>query len=202
MKPILTIVLALLAGVLLLAAYRFAFVPLPSPPHYHANFAIFVAGERVDLSADRYMEEVAACHAGASILPRQRAHLHENVPDVAHVHHEGVTWGHLMANLGLGLGKGYLALDDGRVLTAGEGRTLKLVLNERPQFEVHNQLIRSGDRLLVSFGPGSEADAIREQLPQVPATAEEYNRKQDPASCAGAHEATLGDRLRHAFLGG
>jgi hypothetical protein len=36
-------------------------------------------------------------------------------------HHEGVTWGHLLANLGFGVGEDYLALDDGPVLTEVRG---------------------------------------------------------------------------------
>lgn len=188
-------------GVVALAAFRFAFVPMPHPPHYHANFAIFVDGARVDLSGDRYMEEVSACVAGAEVQPRGRAHLHSNDMDVAHVHHDGVTWGHLLANLRFGLGESYLAMDGGPLLTEREGKTLKFILNERPQFAVHGELIRSGDRLLISYGAESEQEVIQTQYPEVASNAEEFNHKQDPVSCAGSHEATLVDRLRHAFVG-
>jgi hypothetical protein len=142
-----------LLGVLMLAALRLALVPPKEPVHHHANVALFVDGSRVDLSGDEYMEDVATCAVGETVLPRARAHLHNNNADVAHVHHEGVTWGHLFANLGFGLGEDYLALDDGPVLTEMEGRTLK------------------------------------------------FNQRPDPASCSGAHEVTLWDRVRHAFAG-
>lgn len=201
MKTPLAVLLGVVAGVLLLAAVRLAFVPVEEPTHYHANFALFVGGERVDLSADEYMQDVATCAAGETVLPVARAHLHDNNPDVAHVHHEGVTWGHLFTNLGLALGQEHLVLDDGRVLAAGEGRSLKFVLNGRPQYAVHNELIRSGDRLLVSYGPESEADVLRAEFPQVSATAEEFNQRPDPAGCSGAHEVTLWDRVQKAFGG-
>ena len=71
-----------------------------------------------------------------TVLPTERAHLHGNNPDVAHVHHEGVTWGHVLANLGFGVREEYLVLDRGRMYTAGEGRTLKFVLNGQLQFSV------------------------------------------------------------------
>jgi hypothetical protein len=173
-----------LLGVIALAAFRIAFIPVAEPTHYHANFALFAHGERIDLSADEYMEDVATCAVGETVLPTARAHLHNNNPDVAHVHHEGVTWGHLLANLGFGLGEEYLVLDNGPVLTEGEGRTLKFILNGRPQFAVHNELIRSGDRLLISYGLEGEAEVLQNQFPRVATTAEEYNRRQDPAGCA------------------
>lgn len=184
-----------------MAASRFALVPIAQPTHYHANFALFVDGERVDLSADEYMEDVAACAAGEAVLPRARAHLHNNDPDVAHVHHDGVTWGHLFTNLGFGLGAEHLAMDDGRILVNDGGRTLKFILNGQPQFEVHNELIRPGDRLLVSYGKEGEAEAIRAQAPLVANDAGEFDRRSDPAGCAGPAHAGLWDRIRHAFIG-
>ena len=184
-----------------LATYRLAFVPVEEPTHYHANFALFVDGERVDLSGDEYMEEVGACKVSGTILPTGRAHLHGNNPDVAHVHHEGVTWGHLLANLGFGIGDSYLVLDGGRMYTAGAGPTLKFILNGQPQFSIRNELIRSGDRLLISYGPEKEAEALRIQFPTVASTAEEFNGRPDPAGCSGAHEVTFWERVRHAFAG-
>ena len=191
----------LLIGVLVLAAFRFVLVPPEEPVHYHANFALFANGERVDLSADEYMEEVGACKVSGTILPTERVHLHGNNADVAHVHHEGVTWGHLLTNLGFGIGRDYLALDQGRILIPGQGKTLKFILNGRPEFSVHNELIRSGDRLLISYGPETEEEALRVQFPAVAANAAEFNQRPDPAGCSGAHEPTLWDRVRHAFAG-
>ena len=78
---------------------------------------------------------------------------------------------------------------------------MKLVLNGRPQFSIRNNLIQWGDRLLISYGPESEAEVLRTQFPQVASNAEESTGRQDPAGCAGAHEASLWDRVRHAFAG-
>lgn len=192
----------ILIGVIILATARVIFVPVEPPTHYHANFAIFVEGERLDLSADRYMEELAGCRADAeSILPTERVHLHDNNPEVAHVHHDGATWGHLLANLGFGLGDHYLITDDGTLHLEENGGTLKFVLNGRPLPSVHNQLIRSGDRLLISYGHEGEEEILRSQFPAVASNAEEYNWKDDPAGCSGPDEPTLWDRVRDAFVG-
>ena len=190
-----------LLGVIALAAFRFAFVPPEEPTHYHANFALFANGERIDLSGDEYMEDVGTCAAGETVLPRARVHLHNNDPDVAHVHHQGATWGHLLMNLGFGLGDEYLVTEDGQLYVEGEDRMMKFILNGRPQFSVRNELIQSGDRLLISYGPEREAEVLRTQFPQVAANAGEFNQRQDPAGCSGDHEVTLWDRVRHAFAG-
>lgn len=195
------VVLGILLGVVGLAAFRLAFAHPAEPTHFHANFALYVDGARVDLSGDEYMEDVAACAMGETVLPRSRVHLHNNNPDVAHVHHPGVTWGHLFANLGMGIGATYIADKDGAVLTAGDGRTLKFVLNGRPQFAIHNELIRPGDRLLVSYGGESEAEVVQTQFPRVADDAEEFDARDDPAGCAGAHRMTLWERIRYAFAG-
>jgi hypothetical protein len=71
-------------------------------------------------------------------------HLHNQNPNVVHVHHEGATWGHLLANLGFGLGDRYLVTDSGELFRDADGKTLQFVLNGRPELSVHNQLIRSG----------------------------------------------------------
>lgn len=193
--------IGILAGILGLVAFRLAFAQPEAPTHYHASFAIFVNGERLDLSGDEFMEDVTSCAAGHTVLPRGRVHLHENNPDIVHVHHPGVTWGHLFDNLGIGVGRTYIATPDGAVLTDGEGRTMKFVLNGRPQFAVHNELMRTGDRVLVSYGPESEAEVLASQFPAVATGAEEYDTRDDPAGCAGPGHRTLRDRLRHALVG-
>ncbi len=193
--------LGLLAGAALLGALRFAFAPLSHATHYHANWAIFVNGERLDLSADRFMEEVAACRAGGEgILPQERVHMHENDHDLVHVHHDGATWGALMANLDMSLGDEHLFLADGRRLAADDSTRLVFVLNGLAVPSVHNRVVRSGDRLLISF-TDDPAAAEQQEFAQVRDDAERYNEMQDPASCAGHGELSPLERLRLAFWG-
>jgi hypothetical protein len=194
----------LVLGVLTLGLARLAFVPPPAAVHHHANFAVFVDGVRLDLSGDRYMEDVTACASDpAGVRPQDRAHLHNNDADVVHVHHAGATWGHLFANLGMGLGDGFLILDDGRRFFDGEdGRTLKFFVNGQQVLELQNRPIRSEDRVLISVGPESPDEAFSAQSGSVPSDAGHFNEVSDPAGCAGAmRELTLGQRLRNAFWG-
>ncbi len=191
--------LGALLGAVALGAARFAAMPPDAVVHYHANWAIVVDGQRLDLSADRYMEDVARCRMHASMDPRDRVHLHSNDADGVHVHAPAATWGHLLTNLGFGLGRDYLVTDRGVRHEAAPPRSLKFVLNGRPVEEVHNRVIASEDRLLISYGAEAVDEVVRSQFPQVATTAAALNTQPDPASCSGAAERTIGDRLRHAF---
>ena len=196
------VLLGALLGALAFFIVRLALARPETAPHHHANFAVVVDGRRVDLSGGQYSEEVASCRVpGKALAPQERVHLHNRDPDVVHVHHAGVTWGHLFANLGFGLGSSYLATDDGRILVDGSGKTLKFVLNGRPQTSVHNVLIASGDRLLVSYGVESGPEVVQRQFPAVAADAPEFNQRKDPAGCSGSVEPTLWDLIRHAATG-
>lgn len=194
------ILLGFVLGVLALAAARFIFTPWPEPVHHHANWAVFVDDRRLDLGADRYMEDVAACAAGDRMTPEQRVHMHDGVDHVVHVHHEGVTWGHLLANLGWAAGDDWIELDDGRRLTGAGGASLIFVVNGFVVPSIRDRLIESGDRLLISHGSAAEEAVLAQRFPQVEDDAVEYNERYDPPTCAGGHgELTFGERLRRAF---
>jgi len=196
------LLLGLVLGVVALAAVRWTVAPPPVPTHYHANWALFVSGQRVDLSGSQYMEEVTACvPVGETILPTQRTHMHEGNQDVVHVHDDGVTWGHLMANLGFGLGDDFLMLHGGERYVSGGEDTLKYIADGQIVLPAYNRVIRSTERLLISYGPESVEEVIATQFPQVANSAAEYNTRPDPAGCQGAAELTLGQKLRYAFLG-
>lgn len=193
--------LGFLAGVLALGSFRTLAVPPAEGVHHHANMAVFLEGERVDLSGDRYMEDVAACYGGGGMGPRERVHLHLNDPDVVHVHDSGVTWGHFFQNLGWTLGRDHLVTDTGRRFFHGEGGSLTFILNGLAVGEVHDRVIASGDRLLVDFG-SDPPEVVRDlRYPQVASTAEEHNHLPDPATCSGAGAADDGlpGRLRRGF---
>lgn len=197
---LLLILLGIAIGVIVLSAVRLVAMPEEQHVHYHANWAIFINGERLDLSDDIYMEDVFSCSADPNNQrPEDRIHMHENNEDVVHVHDSGATWGHLMANIGFAIGDDYLITDQGRYQEDGE-RTLKFIVNGMPVSSIRNRPVRSEDRLLISYGPRSEDEILAEQFEQVASSAGEYNTQPDPASCSGHEEATLGTRLKRAVL--
>lgn len=190
-------------GVFGLGAARFLGVPPPEATHFHANWAIYVDGERMDLSERRYMEEISSCYAvDGEMTPQSRVHMHEGNHDVVHIHHLGVTWGHLAGNLGIGFGEGYLILDDGTRIFDGEDGRFTYILNGRALTSAHNELVASEDRLLISYGSESLDELAEVRFGQVATTAGEYNTRDDPPTCSGSMEPLgVWDRLKFAFWG-
>ncbi len=184
-----------------LGAARFLWIPSPEPTHFHVNWAVYVDGERLDLSDQRYMEEVSSCYSvDGEVTPQSRVHMHEGNHDVVHVHHRGVTWGHLAGNLGIGLGEGFLILNDGTRIFDGEQGRFTYILNGRALTSAHNELVASEDRLLVSYGSESLDELGQGRFSQVATTAGEYNTREDPPTCSGSGEPLgVWERLRSAF---
>lgn len=193
------IVLGAVIGAVTLGLVRFVATPWPEPTHYHANWRLIIEGEALDLSAGRYMEDVVACTAAEDMTAAQRVHMHNGEDSVVHVHHTGVAWGHLLTNLGFSAGPDHLMLNGGRRFFEEDGRAITYVKNGFVISDISAEPIRPGDRMLISYGSESEADVLAEQFPRVPDGAAAYDTLHDPAGCAGAAGATVGDRLRRAF---
>lgn len=198
-RPTTLLLAGVVVGYLLTGTVRLATQEHEHGVHYHANWAVFVDGQRLDLTGDRYMEDVYRCMADpTSQQPADRVHMHENNQDVIHVHAAGVTWGALMANLDFALGDAYLFTDKAR-FENGDDRTLKFVLNGMVVPSVYNLLIGDSDRLVISYGSETPEEVLAKQFPLVASDAGVYNTMPDPATCSGPMEATLGERLRQAF---
>lgn len=166
--------------------------------HYHANFAIIVNGEREIFKGPGYYEEVAKCSSDNQDDPAVRTHLHDNNPGLVHVHAHAVTWGQLFDNLGVTASTKTLSIPMGTYIDGQEGSKLSYWLNGKPIDYAADKLIKSGDVLLINFGP--EEDAILTQrFSQVPRDAHDANVKNDPSTCSGSHAPTFGERLKKAL---
>ncbi len=192
-----------LVGIVALGAVRFVTVPPPHVTHFHANWAVFVDGQRLDLTAERFMEDVASCRTSPdAVRPQDRVHMHEANADVIHVHHPASTWGQLLANLGMAAGSDYLFTVDGSRHFAQADSTVKFFRNGIQVFDLANEPVRSADRVVISFGTETPEAVLADQFSQVASNAEEYNAKADPAACMGGHEPeSFAVRLKRAFIG-
>jgi len=188
--------IGVLQGMLIFAAVRF-FTYSPKHTHYHANFAVFINGERQQFKGFQYYEDVAACSAYDEMTPKKRVHMHNNVNDSVHVHDEGVTWGAFFQNLGWAIGSDYIKTDE-QLYTDDDTNKLSFVLNGQDQPDVTNMVVGNKDRLLVSFGDETDEE-LDKRFEQVAHTAHKHNQTQDPASCSGDEEVSVKDRFRHIF---
>lgn len=186
----------LLLGVLIIFAIRFVSYQ-PEETHYHANFAVYIDGKREEFKGPQYYQEVKVCSLHGA-TPAARTHMHDEENGVVHVHDDAVTWGQFFENLGWNLGPDFIR--DRTALHVAEGdNKLNIVLNGDNLTDlssVSNQVIGDEDRLLLSYGAVDKA-TLDTQFKTVPADAHEYNHKNDPASCSGAHGTSVSDRLKH-----
>ncbi len=170
------------------------------PPHFHANFALYINGERYDFSGDEFMEDVEWCGLSDLMFPEDRVHLHENNPDTIHVHDEWVSWGHFFANNGFTFGQNFISLPSWEIFKNAESQSMHFYLNGEPVENPYNTLIHSKDRLLITYG--DETPEERVTLSQsVSDNAEEYNDKYDPGSCGGKNEWWVSAVLKDLFWG-
>ncbi|HJQ09098.1 MAG TPA: hypothetical protein VJ836_06480 [Candidatus Saccharimonadales bacterium] len=190
-------IIGIIIGGIIVLGIRF-FTYHPDMPHYHANFALYINGERETFEGPGYYEEVSgSCAAGKDITPPQRVHMHDNVSDVVHVHDYAATWGHFFQNLRWSVGRDYIKTPT-EMYVADEENKVAFLLNGRPMDDISNETIQSGDRLLIDFGTTSEV-TLQKRMKAIANNAQEHNHAADPAACMGAHQVTWKDRLKHLF---
>jgi len=191
----------LLLGALIILVVRLATYTPPST-HYHANFALYINGQREEFKGPQYYEEVAACTSHGPIQPAQRAHMHDNINSVVHVHDDGVTWQQFFNNLGWTLAPNFIQDAQQKLYVEDDTNKLNVMLNGQNLTDltnIANQTIRDRDRLLISYGD-IDSRALQTEYTSVPNTAKHYDETKDPASCAGQmQQASFSDRLHHLF---
>ena len=185
-------------GAAVVLGIRFATYKVESV-HYHANFALYVNGQREEFKGIGYYTEVESCSLDKSMVPTERAHMHDNVNNVVHVEDHAVTWGQFFTNLGWVMGPTSMISPDGTVYAENGANKLHLVLNGDDYTDLsglQNTIIKDKDKMLVSFG--DEADSVlQQQYSSIPSTAAKYDMSKDPASCSGGHSTTMHDRFVH-----
>lgn len=170
--------------------------------HYHANFGVFISGQRQEFKEFTYYEEVQACTLhDEDNNPKERTHMHQPNNHAVHVHDHNVIWSDFFTNIGFGLSNKALTTTDGVYVDGGGGvgsRKLSFVLNGQTTKDIAGKVINDKDSLLVSYG--SEDDgALQKQYEQIPRDTERIDKSTDPASCGGNEGHSLKDRLKATF---
>jgi hypothetical protein len=167
--------------------------------HYHANFALYINGQRDEFKSFTFYEEVQACTSDNVDNPKTRVHLHNQDPALIHIHAHGVTWGQFFDNLGYTLGDTLVKTDKGVYVDGQDGNELTFWLNGKPADAIANTLINSEDRLLINYGKDDQA-TLQKRYDDIPKTAGEANTKNDPATCSGDEKLTPSQRLKKSLI--
>jgi len=192
------LILGFIIGTVMILGVRFVNYEAPEEVHYHANFAVFVDGERELFSNPLIYEEISSCKLETEdkMAPSERAHLHDKVNDLVHVHDEAVTWGNFFQNIDWNIGDTYLDAS-GKVVINTDTSKVTYMLNGDVINSPTNKEISSKDILLVSYG-SSTKEELQKQYDSIAVTAEKYNTTKDPASCSGGQDKNgLKARFEH-----
>lgn len=187
-----------LLGALLVMAIRLVTYSPVAHTHYHANFAVYVNGQREEFKSPMYYQDVNTCSAEGSDNPKVRTHMHDEVNDVIHVHAKAVTWGQFFENIGWSLSGSSLITKDGTVHTETDQNKLHIVLNGQDYTglgSIANRVIGDKDRLLISYG-SEDMDKVMAQYETVARNAAKYNAANDPKSCGSGDHGGFGERLK------
>jgi len=190
------ILIGFVLGIISFIGYRIA-TYRSTNIHYHANFALYINGDRDEFESFTFYEEVQACVDHGVENPKSRTHMHDQQSSLIHVHDGGVTWGHFIANLGYGLTDRALQ-NDKQVYHEGEEGELTFILNGKEVSSVANRVIKSEDVLLINYGKDDD-DTLKGRYETIPRNAHEFNGRYDPGGCSGDEKLTLGKRFRAAL---
>jgi hypothetical protein len=192
----LVVVVAFLFGALWTTALRFVLIE-DKETHFHANYAIFIDGERLRLDSFTYYEEVATCAGDDLNNPKSRVHMHDRVDHVVHVHDHAATWGHLFYNLGFTIGNQSMNIENKNYLKS-ETLPFTFWVNGEEVDAVANRVIESEDVLLISVGTKDKA-VLQQQYDAIQKDANEYNKRNDPSACKGGEKLDFWGRLEQAI---
>ncbi len=191
-KRLATLFICMLLGAVWFVLVRAVLIDA-SGPHYHANFHVYVDGEREQFAENIFYEEVSSCGSSDND-PLARVHMHDLINDVVHVHDASSTWGNFFENIGFTLGNNVLyARTETNV--DGQGGRLTFILNGEEVRSIANKTINSEDTLLVSFG-SEDADELTQRYSQIVQSAAEYNEKADPSACSGSQSVNYFERIK------
>lgn len=118
--------------------------------HYHAGFVVFVDNQQQDYSSFRYMNLTQCGDHGHKLTPEEeqeeKAHLHDSVGDVVHVHRAVATWQDLFTNIEVSFAEdkplvGYINGEPVENLLAQEIRDLDSVVIISGQVESLDQAL-------------------------------------------------------------
>ena len=131
----------------------------PKKIHIHAGFHVYKDNKLVDFSDAKYMHaEPCTIHDDLKRVDEQgeKAHLHDFVGDVVHVHRVGATWGDLFKNI---------------KYSVDESKTLAYV-NSKEISHIFSYQIHPYDSLVLFIG---KHDAVKQALSQ--AVSKDYIQK-------------------------
>ncbi len=209
MKDILKIYISVVLSLILVTVFLAVRLPEEEDVHFHANFAIFTNGQKLDFSDQKFMH-IESCANDDSNDDHSakvfgdRIHLEDGVGDVAHIHDSGVVWGDLMLYL-----RSKVTADgiyfDGKKIAVGNNQKITYYINGQAVEGFEQRDIRSNDTLLIVLGDkrskvveDSKAE-LNKLTAELSNRSEEFNMSGSEEDCGGSVELSFWKRVARVW---
>ncbi len=146
----------------------------PDPNHTHADFAVFIEGEKFNFADPAYMSGTTDESDPEHTRRDPFLHLHDGIGYVIHRHKPGLTVGEFFASLGFKMDEACLTTDAGEQYCSEGVKRWRMFVNAEekpwnPQF-AFNDL----DQILLTFG--ADEDEVRREFKAMTADACLYSK--------------------------
>lgn len=152
--------------------------------HYHADFALYINGQRFDFVQEKYMSTENKTLSNF-------AHLHDLNGNIIHKHASGITLEFFLETVDMKLNDTCFILDDGASYCNERNKKLKMYVDGKRNDKFADYDLQDEDRILVSYGDESEEE-IQAQIQSVTEEACIYSLKcpekgtpPEEATCVG-----------------
>lgn len=134
--------------------------------HEHADFALYIRGERFDFGTPEFIS-----YENDEKSPN--VHIHDPRHTVIHIHREATTWDEFLLSLGFEIkdstlfgerGKETIKLPSGEVLQSNSTESLKFIVNGVPVDGIAGLQIAGLSRVLISYGDETEEELMAQYL--------------------------------------
>lgn len=137
----------------------------PDPNHTHADFGIFIRGEKLDFSDGRFMAGEGSNDHDEHGHAHDTMHLHDEVGHVIHRHKPDQTLSDFLDSIGFTLTETCLETDENEEYCNNSNETWQMFVNGKQVPVNANYAFKDEDQILLTFGR-SDAD-IEKQLQQM-----------------------------------
>lgn len=122
--------------------------------HVHADFAVYINGERFNFAQEKYMTSTNVCHAA---FQEKHLHMHDMNGDVVHSHEAGQHWSQFFDTIGFKLTDSSLTTDTGTVFKNEGNKKWHFFVNDQEVSTIADREFADLDRVLLSYGEASPA---------------------------------------------
>ena len=158
------IIIAIAALVLGIGGYWLFFsnVSVKEEYHVHADFAVFIDGQKIDFAKEEFMGEEVCGKPGEDEHDidfttiegvKEAAHLHDLNGNVMHIHHENATLSMFFQGIGFGLTENCFKTPSESFCNSEE-KNVKVLVNGVELKEFANYKPGDLDKILIFYGSG------------------------------------------------